>query len=173
LREASGDVIAFNDADDLWPRGKLRLQIDRLDKPPLVDVVSGLVSYFDKLDSQTLAPDVSSRVETRIFHQLGATIFRRSVFDCVGGFNESLVYAEDRDLFLRIIEAQIPFVILNTPTLFYRRHANSMMTRNDARKTRDDIKTFALSIARRRKLGLTFAPLTLEHYLEDVRESLL
>ena len=58
---------------------------------------------------------------------VGAAIFRRSVFDRIGLFDESLMYAEDGDLLLRIIEAQVPFVILNTPTLYYRRHGDSMM----------------------------------------------
>jgi glycosyltransferase involved in cell wall biosynthesis len=117
LHEASGDVIAFNDADDVWPQGKLALQIDRLDSKPQADVVSGLVTYFDKLDRDSLAPAEYSRVETKFVHNVGGTIYRRSVFDRIGVFDESLMYAEDWDLLLRIIEAQLPFVILNKTTL--------------------------------------------------------
>lgn len=167
LREASGDVIAFNDADDIWPKGKLALQLARLDAEPAVDVVAGLVTYFDVLDRESLAPAASSRIETVFFHQLGATIFRRSVFDRIGMFDESFFYAEDRDLLLRILENGLPFVILNTPTIYYRRHPHSMMTRDDPRKKSDDIRAFALSISRRRSSGLPLSPLTIDRYLEE------
>ena len=48
--------------------------------------------------------------------------------------------AEDGDLFMRILEAEVPFVILNTPTLYYRRHGDSMMTRDDPRKKSDLVR---------------------------------
>ena len=122
LREATGDVIAFNDADDVWPRGKLALQLERLDREPPADVVAGLVAYFEELDRDTLAPAMSSRVETTFLHHVVSMVFRRSVFDRIGLFDETLMYGEDGDLFMRILEAEVPFVILNTPTLYYRRH---------------------------------------------------
>jgi glycosyltransferase involved in cell wall biosynthesis len=166
LRAASGDVIAFNDADDLWPQGRLALQLKRLDEEPRADMVAGLVTWFKELDRDRLAPAEHSGVETKTVQQIGAAIFRRSVFDRIGMFNESLLYAEDWDLLLRIIEAQVPFVILNTPTLYYRRHGNSMMTRNDPRIKSDLAKAFAMSLARRRELGLSLAPVSVDGYLE-------
>ena len=134
LREATGDVIAFNDADDVWPRGRLALQLERLNLEPPADVVAGLVAYFGELDRASLAPAVSSRVETTFIHSVVSMVFRRSVFDRIGLFDELLRYGEDGDLFMRILEAEVPFVILNTPTLYYRRHGDSMMTRDDPRK---------------------------------------
>jgi hypothetical protein len=68
---------------------------------------------------------------------------------------------------LRIIEAQVPFVILNTPTLYYRRHGNSMMARNDPRIKSDLAKAYAMSLVRRRKLGLSLAPVSFNRYLEE------
>lgn len=168
LAEASGDVIAFNDADDVWPAGKLAFQLGRLDRNPQVDVVAGLVTYFDSLDPTTLTPSESSRVHTVFFHHLGAAIFRRSVFERIGNFDETLRYGEDRDLFLRLVEDQVPFVILNSVMLFYRRHADSMMTREDARKKSDDVRVFALSLARRRQLGIDLPPLNFESFLEEL-----
>ncbi len=166
LRQATGDVIAFNDADDIWPQGKLALQLARLDGEPRFDVVSGLVTSFAELDRSTLAPAEGSRVETQFAHNVGTTIFQRSVFDRIGLFDESLRYAEDWDLMLRIVEADVSFVILNTPTLYYRRHADSMMARDDPRKKSDLARAFALSLARRRKLGLTVAPVSFDRHFE-------
>ncbi len=166
LREASGDVIAFNDADDVWPQGKLALQLKRLDCEPQADVVAGLVTYFKELDRDSLSPVECSSVETKFVQHVGAAIFRRSVFDRIGLFDESLMYAEDGDLLLRIIEAQVPLVILNTTTLYYRQHGDSMMKRGDPRIKSDLAKAFAMSLARRRKLGLSFAPVSFDRYFE-------
>ena len=130
-------------------------------------MVAGLVAYFEELDRDTLAPAVSSRVETTFVHHVTSMVFRRSVFDRIGLFDESLLYAEDWDLLLRIIEAQVPFVVLNTPTLYYRNHGNSMMASNDPRIKSDLAKAFAMSLARRRKLGLSLAPVSFDRYLEE------
>jgi glycosyltransferase involved in cell wall biosynthesis len=170
LRAASGDVIAFNDADDVWPKSKLALQLERLDREPRADVVAGLATFFRDLDHDTLAPAACSRLETAFFHNVASMIFRRSVFDRVGLFNETLTYGEDGDLLIRIIEAGVPFVILNTPTLYYRRHRGSMMARDDPRKKSDLVRVVAMSLARRRRWGLSLAPLSFDCYFEDVAE---
>ena len=170
LREATGNIIAFNDADDIWPRGRLALQLERLDREPPADVVAGLVAYFEELDRPTLAPAMSSRVKTTFIHSIVAMVFRRSVFDRIGLFDESLTYGEDGDLFLRILEAEVPFVILNTPTLYYRRHGDSMMTRDDPRKKSDLVRVAAMSLARRRKSGQSLALRSFDRYLEEAPE---
>ena len=167
LRGATGDVIAFNDADDIWPRGRLALQLERLDREPPADVVAGLVTCFDELDRDTLAPTASSHVETTFIHNVTSMVFRRSVFHRIGLFDETLMYGEDLDLIMRILEAEVPFVILNTPTLYYRRHGYSMMTREDPRKKSEVVRVVAMSLARRRKSGLVLDLRSFESYIEE------
>jgi glycosyltransferase involved in cell wall biosynthesis len=167
LRAATGQIIAFNDADDIWPRGKLALQLERLERHPPADVVAGLVAYFEELDGGTLAPAASSRVETTFIHNVASMIFRRSVFDRIGMFDESLTYGEDGDLLMRILEAEVPFVILNTPTLYHRRHRHSMMSRDDPRKRSDLARVVALSLARRRRSGEAIDLRSFDRYLEE------
>lgn len=171
LRKAAGDVIAFNDADDIWPQGKLALQLERLDREPQVDVVGGFVTYFEELAPNSFAPASSSRTETTFLHHVGAAIFRRSVFARIGLFDETLTYAEDGDLLLRIVENEVPFVILMTPTLYYRRHADSMMTRDQARQKSDLARAFGLSLARRRKRGQSLTRVSFERYFEPLPRS--
>jgi glycosyltransferase involved in cell wall biosynthesis len=166
LREATGDIIAFNDADDLWPPGKLGLQLKRLRSEPTADVVAGLVTYFGELDHERLAPAASSRVETAFVPNVGSMVFRRSVFDRIGIFDETLMYGEDVDLLMRILEAQVPFVILNMPTLYNRRHGDSMMARDDPRKKSDLTRVVAMSLARRRKSGSSLALRSFDRYIE-------
>ncbi|NTV95555.1 MAG: glycosyltransferase family 2 protein [Thiobacillus sp.] len=154
LAAATGEVIAFLDADDLWPADKLARQLARLEAEPAVSVVSGFVQYFDRLDRERLAPAADSRVETLFHVHLGAAVFRRSVFDAVGGFDETLRYSEDVDLLLRIREEDIPMTILRARTLYYRRHDDSLMAQSDPAKERDFKRTLAGSLMRRRRKGV-------------------
>lgn len=154
IAAASSDVIAFLDADDLWPAGKLSLQLRRLCASPPVEVVGGFVIYCEKIDPVLLVPDPTGRVEPPLFgSQVGASLFRTSVLRRLRGFDESLRYSEDVDLLLRIREQNIPFTILRAITLYYRRTGASMMDRDDPRKAADFRRAVALSLARRRRLG--------------------
>lgn len=172
LENTGADFIAFLDADDLWPAGKLAAQLNFLAASPAKSIVSGLVTYFDILDPTTLAPASHSRTET-IFHvHLGACVYRRSVFDRIGMFDTSLMYSEDVDLLMRIREAEIGFSILPRETLYYRKHAASMMAQNNNRKKTDFSRVVAMSVARRRADGrppLDFPPL--ETFLEPVPDA--
>lgn len=153
LAAATGEVISFLDADDLWPADKLARQLARLAAEPPVRVVSGFVQYFDRLDRENLVPAVDSRLETLFHVHLGAAVFHHSVFEAVGPFDENLLYSEDVDLLLRIREADIPMTILRARTLYYRRHDASLMSRGDRTKERDFKSALANSLIRRRRNG--------------------
>ena len=154
LASATGDVIGFLDADDLFPAGKLAAQLGRLESEPWVDVVSGIITSFDQLDPATLAPAASSRVEKQTGVNLGACLIRRQVFDRVGLLDETQLYAEDTDFILRVFEARIPVTALRQEVLYYRRHLDSLMGQANERKQRDFHRAIARSLKRRAALGL-------------------
>jgi glycosyltransferase involved in cell wall biosynthesis len=156
LEAAEGELITFLDADDLWPAGKLARQLARLQAAPRVEMVSGRVLYFDRLDEATLTPAADARTQQMAHVHLGACVYRREVFDAVGGFDPEFLYGEDVDLLLRLRDAGIPYVIQDTVTLYYRKHDNSMMTTvaNEARMKRDFSRAVLKSMQRRRAAGL-------------------
>ncbi len=154
LEKATGEIIGFLDADDLFPPGKLEAQIARLERQPRVDAVSGTITCFEQLDPETLAPAAGTRTETQTGVNLSAHIFRRQVFDRVGVFDETFLYSEDTDFILRALEARVPMSVLRQEVLYYRRHAGSLMSQSNPKKLRDFHRALALSIKRRSALGI-------------------
>jgi glycosyltransferase involved in cell wall biosynthesis len=154
IASANCDFISFLDADDLWPAGKLARQLDYLSTFASKGMVSGFVCYFDVLDPLRLVPAPASRTETLFHVHLGTCIYRRSVLEQIGTFDETLLYAEDVDLLLRLREAGIDFSILQAVMLYYRKHGASMMAQKNPRKTADFRRAVAKSVVRRRSAGL-------------------
>ena len=168
LASAKGELIAFLDADDLWPADKLQRQTARLAADPHVDMVTGYVRYFEVADADGLAPAPGSRSQSLFHVNVGACLYRREVFEKVGGaFDESLVYSEDVDLLLRVREHNIPFTILRCVTLYYRQHPASMMAQADPRKEMSFKLAANKSLLRRRAAGTLGQPLRdFSSYLE-------
>jgi glycosyltransferase involved in cell wall biosynthesis len=149
LREARGEVIAFNDADDVWATDKLRLQLDRLRRRPQVEVVLGRKCYTrpeKTSDGRTVFVPFFEQ-ETAL--NLNAGLFRRSAFERVGHFDEGLRYAEDWDWFMRARELGAPLLFHDEVVLYYRRHENNLTNQLEADKA-DKLKMLKRSLDRRR-----------------------
>jgi glycosyltransferase involved in cell wall biosynthesis len=152
IKQASGDIIAFLDYDDLWPSNKLELQLKFLKENPLVQVVSGGIKYFST--ENIPLPDIVFNENGSIFHvHMGAVIARKEVFvnDNIY-FDEALRLSEDWDWWLKIKEKGVPFVILPQDTLLYRIHANNSSTK----KTLKELGILSIlknSIKRRQDYG--------------------
>ena len=152
LRQARGELIAPIDADDLWPEGKLELQVSRLLAEPELDLVSGRVRYVELPGGRI--PDLQFEGADRILAgiHIGAAVYRRRAFERVGLYDESMRYSEDHDWFLRAREAGLKMLVLADVTLLYRMHGSNM-TRHVP--NRDQIQTLLMhkSLQRRRRAG--------------------
>lgn len=122
IQKATGDAIAFLDVDDLWSEDKLHLQANYLKKNPEVEIVQGLI--------QNMKPDDEGNFEpTEIpynYINIGSALYRKSVFDRVGFYDETLKFAEDTDWFIRAWENGVTKAVLDRVTLFYRKHPENM-----------------------------------------------
>jgi glycosyltransferase involved in cell wall biosynthesis len=159
IAAAEGEFIAFLDADDLWPAGKLERQLGRMSMRPAVEMVAGYVCYFDRLGENGLEPAPGSRTGSLFHAHVGACLYRKEAFTKIGGFDEDLHYSEDVDLLLRLREAGLPFAILPSIELYYRQHAASMMAQNDPRKETGLQRAAHKSLLRRRANGTLNVPL--------------
>jgi len=150
LQLSHGDIISFLDADDLWSENKLSLQLARLTDNPFAEIVLGL-SQPMKLHAEE-----EGNAHFEKWHDpfcallLSAGVFRKSVFEKVGLFDETLYYGEDTDWFMRAREMGVSMAIVEDVTLFYRRH-ESNMTLDSTARNRYFIRALKKSLDRRRK----------------------
>jgi len=136
IESATGEVIAFLDVDDLWPDSKLAYQVGYLAQHSDVDIVQGLIQRMQADLSD--APHVQSPkekdqplrfkpvLEPYFFINLGSCVYRRSLFERVGLFDEALWDNEDTDWFTRAWEQNANKVSLPEIGLFYRKHDRNM-----------------------------------------------
>lgn len=153
LELACGTYIAFIDADDLWCEGKLEAQARRLHDEPTLQMVIGATQRVRHASSQqTVCPDrrlVPVGPVWMLFH-LGATLFRRTVFETVGVFDENLRMGEDVDWFLRAREAGVQMGIFHEVVQHYRQHGANL-TGDTLEKDRFFLAALKRSLDRRRR----------------------
>jgi glycosyltransferase involved in cell wall biosynthesis len=135
LELATGDVIAFIDADDLWPDDKLRLQLPVLYDDPAIQIVMGKVQRLWPTEGDALTLAFEPRIPPCDELLLGCALFRRAVFEQIGFFDVTLRIGEDTDWFLRARQGGAAIARINQVTLFYRRHGESLTAGIDHTKT--------------------------------------
>lgn len=112
IRDAQGQLVAFQDSDDEWVQDKLALQVGVMDARPRVAVVYGdllrvpaageaFVLPAPELRRFTLFDERPTRYAT---YGLGiqSCLFRRRVLLRLGGFEEQMRCFEDLELLLRL-----------------------------------------------------------------------
>ena len=133
--ESSGEFIAFLDHDDIWARQKTSRQVNLLKKHPNCGLVYCYPTLIDQHGDEILTEKPSFFPERDVFEaflkrnrivSFSSVIIRRSVFDSVGGIDESpeLATCDDYDLWLRISAS---YDVLFSPgeLLYYRLHQNN------------------------------------------------
>ena len=132
IAASQGAVIAFLDADDVWPDNKLEIQVPWLERTPALDVVLGQIRY-EALDDRSfdgIRFDRPGGILSNV--NLGSGLFRRTVFERVGPFDESLRFSEDHDWFLRAREQGLAIAISDQVGLYYRQHEGNLTASDDA-----------------------------------------
>lgn len=116
IQEASGDWIALLDSDDTWLADKLETQLELVSRYEEAGFcVCDMVVHGRSTPEFPFAPrdgatdgfvdDALDRLLPGCYIHTSGVMFRKDVFTAVGGFDESLWYCEDRDLWLRLAAA--------------------------------------------------------------------
>lgn len=148
IKEAKGEYIAFLDADDLWDKDYLMEQVRMMTDFPkaamwginFAEVTNG--NQLVRRLATGLPDDYRGYVEDyfgltkkgRISDLFcsSSVVVRKEVFDKVGYFDERIKYAEDTDMWWRII-ARYPVAFYDKYMVFYQFDAENRALMNACR----------------------------------------
>jgi glycosyltransferase involved in cell wall biosynthesis len=137
ILHARGKYIAFLDSDDLWVKGKLKIQVAFLDENPHYPLC-----YTDEIwirRGKRVNPMVKhAKYSGWIFEQClplctispSSAFMRKTLFPKVGLFDEALPVCEDYDFWLRI-SARFPIFFINKKLIIKRGgHSDQLSNRS-------------------------------------------
>jgi glycosyltransferase involved in cell wall biosynthesis len=134
FRLTSGDIVGWVNSDDIYEPGAISAAVDYLRQHPDTAMVYGDATHIDA-EGRELGP--CSYVEPhdlqRLIHEVDyvvqpAAFFRRSVFEAVGGLDESLHWGMDYDLWLKIAR-RFPIAYMPRKLARYRQTGENKTTR--------------------------------------------
>jgi len=151
LALSTGDLIAFLDADDVWPDGSLAARLAALEADEALEYVYGEVEQFVSPElpeewTRRHAAAVSTPSPARL---AGTMLVWRRAFVGVGGFRETLRIGETVDWIARADSLGVQNRFLPRLVLRRRLHAtNTGLTQQDSRS--DYLAVARAALARRR-----------------------
>lgn len=134
VSKARAPIVARMDADDIAHPDRLRRQWNVLASRPDVVVIGTLCNGIDASGREVRPRDRWRLVRRSVYVPFphGSAMFRRDVFDQVGGYDEKSDGGEDQDLFSRMAARGC---VLTLPDILYsyRYHSNNATLFNSAR----------------------------------------
>jgi len=150
---ATGAYLAFLDADDLWPPGKLAAQVAVLEEHPDIDLVFGLAVQFDgETSARAIQRDPPSAAALPAL-VAGGMVTRLDTFRGVGPLSTEWRVGEFIDWFARAQEMGLTSHVIQQVVLFRRLHAANL-GRQDGGSRVEFTRVLRATLERRRREGL-------------------
>jgi glycosyltransferase involved in cell wall biosynthesis len=151
VRESRSDLIAFLDADDVWPPGRLARLLRALEENPDCGIAQGRLQRMVRND-QSMRWELVN--ESWRAPNVATALIRRSAFMIVGPFDVSVAGGDDVDWLLRAKEIGVREAHLEAITLHYRRHDGNMTNDVGVDQSRL-LRVLGRAVARRRAAAAT------------------
>jgi len=156
LKYCTGEYVAILDSDDLFAPDKIQKQVTFLIKNPDKGLVYSngysidensniLYEMYDKNHKEYSNPN--NVLMDCYFLLPNNSLVRRSIFELVGGFDETLRAAQDHDMAIRVSEIT-KLAYLEDHLFYYRRHKDSISHKNAKRRWLNGYKILKKACAR-------------------------
>jgi glycosyltransferase involved in cell wall biosynthesis len=134
LELARGQFIALLDSDDVWMPHYLASQLAMLERfPDRAIVTANAINLGGPLDGRPLWPSTLGRRELSLLDLIQEenavcimTVFRRAVFDRIGGIDPQFTGNEDYEYWIRAANAGFGILQSHRPLGYYRRRDGSV-----------------------------------------------
>ena len=130
IKIAKGKYIAIHDSDDICTKDRLKIQTEYLDKHPDIFLVAGSYEYIDEsgrfMCREIFDYDHQKVASRLVVHNMihNPTVMFRN--DGQTYYREKVLYAGDRDLWMRLLSRSKKMVVLPDILLKYRVHPTSI-----------------------------------------------
>ena len=136
IYQATGEFIAFLDADDLWTSDKLELQLAALQEHPDAGVAYSWTYYIDEQGQPLFAGirifyqgNVHADLLIKNFILNGSNpLIRRQAIESIGEFDPAFPHFADWDYWLRLA-SNWHFAVVSKYQVFYRQSSRSMSSK--------------------------------------------
>jgi glycosyltransferase involved in cell wall biosynthesis len=132
INMAAGEYLAFLDSDDLWPKHRSRLLLDRLAGDSALGVAMGHMQFIPVETTRSDGYEAAQQSTPAILnYNLSASLIRAASMRTVGLFDPAMRFSDDWDWFVRARDKGIVVDLLPEVTLINRRHAENLSNQRD------------------------------------------
>jgi glycosyltransferase involved in cell wall biosynthesis len=151
VRLASAPLIARMDADDVSLPDRLEVESDVLAHNPDVGIVASLCEVINSHGHQIRGPEIWRLTRKSWFTPFphGSMMFRRELFDLIGGYQDECEFWEDLDFVIRASQ-KARVVVLPRPLYRYRQSTSSTRIASNQYRVENalDLRYRAIALAR-------------------------
>jgi glycosyltransferase involved in cell wall biosynthesis len=150
VEHSSAPLVARMDADDISAPDRLQREFELLRDKPSAGLVGTLFDVIDDQSRRIRGPDywrLTRKSPFVPFAAHGSIMFRRSIFDRVGGYREQCEYWEDHDLVVRMAELG-EILVIPAPLYRVRMWTKNTRASSDAERMEDAVDLMYRSVDR-------------------------
>lgn len=152
VRHASGEYLAFLDADDLWHPQKIERQLSRFRERPALGISVTCMSNFRVSAHDADAP-VRAGGDGSVIpaYSMSTMMAGRTAFERVGVFDDTLRHADDTEWFLRARAAGIEMELVEEVLAYRRLHSENLSLTGRSASIDEYLRLLKKDIDRRRR----------------------
>jgi len=152
IQLSKGEFLAFLDADDIWEKNKLEIQIKEFNDKPDLDVSFAYMQCF-------ISPELSGDARNKRYcppdsvpcHIPSSAVIKRTSFEKVGYFDTRFKNIEFMDWVNKAKETGLKIETLNDTLVFRRIHETNVGIIDKEHSRSDYLKIIKESLERKRK----------------------